>query len=92
MLSLKLEDDFCLFMTCSFVAFRSLKYSNVGKKNVVEANHPAEPDQKHCLFLANLRICGLRHEGNLRICDLRFNHYKLSDLQFAERAQEFADL
>jgi hypothetical protein len=43
-------------------------------------------------FLANWRICGLGHEGNLRICDLLFNHYKFADLRFAERAQEFADL
>jgi hypothetical protein len=31
-----------------------------------------------------LRICGLEHEENLRISDLRINHYKFADLRFAD--------
>jgi hypothetical protein len=32
-------------------------------------------------FLANLRICALRHQGNFLICDLRNIHYKFADLR-----------
>ncbi len=42
-------------------------------------------------FLANLRICELGHQGNLRICDLRINHYKFADLRIGT-PQKFADL
>ncbi len=61
--------------------------------------------QKHCFFPANLRICGLGHQGNWQICDLRINHYECADLRFtvwhtseicgfaiADLAQEFSDL
>ncbi len=37
--------------------------------------------------LASFRICDLRAVGyqeNLRICDLRINHYKFADLRFAD--------
>jgi hypothetical protein len=44
------------------------------------------------LFLAI--ICGVGHQGNLWICDLRINHYKFANLRFVDHntPQKFADL
>jgi hypothetical protein len=50
-------------------------------------------------FLTNLRICGPEHQGNLRICALRINHYKFADwsttemyeFAIAEWAKKFAN-
>jgi hypothetical protein len=36
------------------------------------------------LQICGFAICGLGYQGNLRICDLRINHYKFVDLRFAE--------
>ncbi len=51
----------------------------------VEAN--ADLDKTHCFFplpISEFAICGLGHQGNLRVCDVRINHYKFADLRFAD--------
>jgi hypothetical protein len=43
-------------------------------------------EQTECM-LFSLQICRFSffgHQGNLRICDLRINHYNCADLQFAD--------
>ncbi len=37
------------------------------------------------LQICGIAICGLRHQGNLRICDLRIIHYKWADFRFPDR-------
>jgi hypothetical protein len=88
------------------MAFHSLKYTYIGKK-VFEANQCGSGSEtlsvslQICIFA----ICGLGQQGNLWFCYLRINHYKFSDLRFAdwhtsemcrfalaELAQEFVDL
>jgi hypothetical protein len=42
-----------------------------------EEFHPRFPMVKN----DGLQICGLEHQRNLRICDLRINHIKIADLR-----------
>ncbi len=73
--------------------FRSLKRPYVGK-TVLAANQfgSAAETLLFSLQICGFPICGLEHQGNLRICDLRINNYKFADLRFAGwNTQEFAD-
>jgi hypothetical protein len=36
------------------------------------------------LQVCGFAICGLRHQGNLQICDLRINRNKFADLRFVD--------
>jgi hypothetical protein len=40
------------------------------------------------LQICGFAICGLRHQGNLQICDLRINRNKLADLQFVDEQKD----
>jgi hypothetical protein len=68
---LRSADPFIFLWTKSFrkYAFHMLKYSYVGK-----GKDRVKPMRiwirNTAFFLANLRIYGLGHQGNLRICDL----------------------
>jgi hypothetical protein len=69
----------------SYMIFRSLKYSYVDKESTLEANQCGSGSET---MLLSLQICGfaifgLGHQANLRICDLRINHYKFADLRLA---------
>ncbi len=77
MLSFKFKDD--LWM--SYMAFCSLKYPYVGKENTLEVNQCGSESETLLLSLqiCGFAICGLGHEGNFRI-----NHYKFTDLRFAD--------
>jgi hypothetical protein len=62
---------------------RSLKYTNVGKKNI--KGKPIHIWIKNiAFFFAHLLICDLRtgmgHQGTLQICDLWIYHNKFPDL------------
>jgi hypothetical protein len=48
--------------------------------------------RNNAYFLANLRICRLGHQGNLRVCDLRIYHYRFAGLQFADWYTTFRNL
>ncbi len=61
----------------SYMAFRSLKYSHVGKENI--------KGKRTQIWITNivfsLQICGfaifgLRHHGHLRICNMRTGHLR----------------
>jgi len=54
MISFKLKEDFWLFRQFWDMAFRSLKYTYVGKKNILEANQCRSGS--HTL-LFSLKIC-----------------------------------
>jgi hypothetical protein len=68
------------------MAFRSLKYYYVGKENI--RGKPAQIWIRIIVFslqICGFVICGLRHHGHLRICDMRTGTTKkFADLRLAE--------
>jgi hypothetical protein len=68
----------------SYMAFRSLNYSYVGKENM--RGKPLRTWIRNTAF--SWHICGFAiwrgHQGNLWIWDLRVNHYKFVDLRFSD--------
>ncbi len=89
MISFKFKEDFWIFRQFWDMSFCSLKYTYVGKKDILEANQGRSGS--HTL-LFSLKICefavlGLEHQGNLRICDMRISHYKFGDLVLRNEAK-----
>jgi hypothetical protein len=77
----------------SYIAFRSLQYSYVDKENTLESNQCGSRSETLSLSLqiCGFAICGLGHQGHLRICKLRTNHYKFADLRTGTH-RKLADL
>ncbi len=81
----------------SYMAFRSLKYTYVGKRQRQTKQTNADLDRNTAVFLENLQICDLQvnHYKFFKIADLRFADWHTSEIcgfAIAELAQEFADL
>jgi hypothetical protein len=53
------------------ISLRSLKYTYVGKKKVLEANQCGSESQTMFFFLATFRICDLRTKTPRKFADLR---------------------
>jgi hypothetical protein len=84
MLSFKFKDEFGFYD--SNMAFRSLKYSYVGKENI--GGKPTQIWIRNIVFslqICGFAICVLRHHGHLQICYMRTGTpKKFADLRLAE--------
>jgi hypothetical protein len=70
-----------------YMALRSLKYSYVGKENITVDTNQCGSGSETLFFsmqICGFAICGQGQQGNVQICDLRSNHYKFTDLRFAD--------
>ncbi len=74
----------------SYIEICSLKFSYVGEE-IYQRQTNANLDQNTALFkICGFAICGLGHQGNLRICDL---HHKFTDSYFRTgTTRKFSDL
>jgi hypothetical protein len=76
MISFKFKEDFWLFRQFWDMAFRSLKYTYVGKKNIW--GQPVQVWITHAaFFLENLRICGSRTGTPRKFANLRYADFSL---------------
>jgi hypothetical protein len=53
-------------------------------KNSIGGNGSGSETLPLSLQICGFAICGLGHQGNLRICDLLIIHYKFANLRFAD--------
>jgi hypothetical protein len=60
----------------TYTVFRCLKYTCLAKKNSIRGKRSGSETLLFSLQIWGFAICRLSHRGNLRICDLRINHYK----------------
>ncbi len=80
MISFKLMDDFCnSFQTWHFEVSNII--TQVKKLRVANQCGSRSETLLLSLRISGFAIFGPGHQGNLRICDLQFNHNKFADLR-----------